>query len=55
MTAHGMTSDRDRFLAAGMDGFIAKPIGRAQLEAEVQRWAERGRQEIGADGLAAAG
>jgi signal transduction histidine kinase/ActR/RegA family two-component response regulator len=55
MTAHAMTSDRDRFLAAGMDGYIAKPIGRAQLEAAVQRWAGGGRQDAGADGLVVAG
>jgi CheY-like chemotaxis protein len=32
VTAHAMQGDKDRFLSAGMDGFISKPVGRAELE-----------------------
>ena len=31
MTAHAMEGDRERFLAAGMDGFLAKPFEKADL------------------------
>jgi signal transduction histidine kinase/CheY-like chemotaxis protein len=37
MTAHAMKSDRDRCLAAGMDGYLSKPIDPAALFAVVER------------------
>ncbi len=37
VTAHAMTGDRERFLAAGADGYVAKPISGAALQAEIAR------------------
>jgi CheY-like chemotaxis protein len=37
VTAHAMTGDRERFLAAGADGYVAKPISADALQAEIAR------------------
>ena len=36
MTAHAMTGDRERYLAAGMDGYLSKPIDSQALFAAVE-------------------
>ena len=38
MTAHAMQGDRERCLAAGMDGYIPKPIRKQQLQETLQRF-----------------
>ena len=38
MTAHAMTGDQERCLAAGMDDYVAKPVTREALVAKLERW-----------------
>jgi PAS domain S-box-containing protein len=37
LTAHSLEGDRERFLAAGMDGFVSKPFKFHELFAEIDR------------------
>ncbi len=39
VTANALEGDRERCLQAGMDGYVAKPIGMADLRAVLERWA----------------
>jgi two-component system cell cycle response regulator DivK len=43
LTAFAMTDDRARFMAAGFDGYLMKPIDIRTLPDEVRRFCEGGR------------
>ncbi|WP_051307201.1 PAS domain S-box protein [Desulfomicrobium escambiense] len=37
LTAHAMAGDREKFMAAGMDGYLSKPIDIGKIEQEMER------------------
>jgi CheY-like chemotaxis protein len=37
VTAHAMAGDRERFLSAGADGYVSKPMSQASLQTEIER------------------
>ncbi len=43
MTAHATPSDRLRCQAAGMDGYLCKPVKREELVAAVEQWGSAGK------------
>jgi PAS domain S-box-containing protein len=38
ITAHSLSGDRDRFLSAGMNDYLSKPINKGELLACIKRW-----------------
>ena len=42
LTAQAMEGDRERFLAAGFDGYLSKPVDIAEFVATVKRYCEDG-------------
>ncbi|MGJ3241031.1 MAG: response regulator [Anaerolineae bacterium] len=45
LTANAMFGDEEKYLAAGHDGYIAKPVTRAVLLAEITRFLKMGTAE----------
>ena len=39
MTAHAMQGDRERCLAAGMDGYVSKPVSKQDIAQVLARFA----------------
>jgi signal transduction histidine kinase/CheY-like chemotaxis protein len=49
ITANALKGDRERCLAAGMDGYVAKPVQREDIVEALQRWGGAATSTSGAD------
>jgi two-component system, sensor histidine kinase and response regulator len=49
MTASALESDREHCIAAGMDGYLSKPVGQAELAKAIETWVRRDREAEGPD------
>ena len=46
LTAHGLSDERDRLIAAGIDDYVGKPISHPQLLQVLQKWLGRSKGEV---------
>jgi PAS domain S-box-containing protein len=46
VTAHAMTGDKERFLAAGADGYVSKPMSQEALQKEINRVVSADRPDV---------
>ena len=53
VTANAMVGDREKYLAAGFDDYLAKPLRLDQLQDIIQRWTDQSHWQPGDQGAAA--
>ena len=47
LTAHGLSDERDRLIASGIDDYVGKPISQPQLLQVLQKWLGRATNTLG--------